>query len=310
MDSPAVAAPAPPPVGRYGPLVHLSRFDEAAEELSWQLPLNGELYRLLPGPDRPDYSLMVLRRPLHFYPPEGFDLERVEAAQRVPDRKGRPMVRVHALVVCARFVGEQLRPRMSDLPVHVAYVIDNSLAREERLDLAKVEYAGSGFLSEGHVDRRPSTVPAPVPISDEEAAQAEPVGGAPAGLAAVSPVEPETKPEPEQKSESPRGPEGEKEPAPGTDVAREAAMILRRGIEERLGRPVDRLTASFSLGDGHRVTGLRGNADGQAPEPTVETFARLNDVFARLGQDPATADVRGVRIHVGQGSEDIELARS
>ena len=70
----------------------------------------------MPGSDRPDYSLMVLRKPLHFYPAEGFDLARVDSGQQVPDRKGRPMVRVHALVVCARFVGHQLHPGMVDLP--------------------------------------------------------------------------------------------------------------------------------------------------------------------------------------------------
>ncbi|HKX69103.1 MAG TPA: hypothetical protein VJN29_17955, partial [Intrasporangium sp.] len=158
MDSPAVAAPAPSQVGKYGPLVHIARFDLAAEELTWQLPVNGELYRLLPGPDRPDYSLMVLRRPLHFYPGhDGFDLERVDPAQRIPDRKGRPMVRVHALVVCARFVGQQLQPGMAEVPVHVAHVIDNSLARDERIDFAKIELAGAGLLSEGHAERRPAS---------------------------------------------------------------------------------------------------------------------------------------------------------
>lgn len=288
MDSPGGTA-APPPVGRYGPLVHISRFDQAAEELTWQLPVNGELYRLLPGPDRPDYSLVVLPRPLHFYPAEGFDLERVAAAQRVPDRKGRPMVRVHALVVCARFVGEQLHPQMSDLPVHIAFVLDDSLARDERLDLAKVEYAGSGFLSEGHAERSPAVAPAPpappAPLDELDEPAEPPVGDAPA-----------------PKEDTPAR-------VPGDDVAREAALLLRRGIEERRGRPVSRLSASFSLDEGHQVTGLRGNADGEAPEPTTETFARLNELFARLGADPSTADVRGVRVRLGEGADDVELSR-
>ncbi len=276
MDSPAVAASAPSQVGKYGPLVHIARFDRAAEELSWQLPVNGELYRLLPGPDRPDYSLMLLRRPLHFYPTEGldgFDMERVDPEQRIPDRKGRPMVRVHALVVCARFVGHQLQPGMADLPVHIAYVIDNSLARDERIDFAKIEFAGAGFLSEGHVERRPSASQPPGPDGSPEANGQEADAG------------------------------------PGADVVREAATILRRGIEERRGKPVDQLSATFSLGEGHRVTGLTGNADGEAPEPTAETFARLNEVFARFGEHPATAQVRAVRIRVGQGVDEIELDR-
>ncbi|HKX68134.1 MAG TPA: hypothetical protein VJN29_13015, partial [Intrasporangium sp.] len=95
----------------------------------------------------------------------------------------------------------------------------------------------------------------------------------------------------------------------GEDVAREAATVLRRGIEDRRGSSVGRLSATFSLDEGHRVTGLTGNADGQPPEPTAETFERLNRVFARLGEHPATADVRAVRIRVGAGSDEIELSR-
>ena len=94
---------------------------------------------------------------------------------------------------------------------------------------------------------------------------------------------------------------------PGADVAREAADVLRRGIEERRGSPVDRLSATFSLGEGHRVTGLTGNADGQSPEPTAETFARLDQVFARLGTQPATAEVRTVQIRLGRGTDEVEV---
>ena len=41
----------------------------------------------------------------------------------------------------------------------------------------------------------------------------------------------------------------------------------------------------------------------------VDDFARLNEVFARLGDHPATADVRAVRIRVSQGLDEIELDR-
>lgn len=154
----------PPPMGRYGPLVAITSFDQAPIELTWQLPVNGELYRLMPGPDRPDYSVMVLERPVHFYPAEGFDRERVPADRRVPDRKGRPMVRVDALVVCSRFVGQQLQPGMKDLPVNVAYVIDDAVLRDPVLDFAKIEYAAIGFLTEGHTE--------PLPPDDGPAAAA------------------------------------------------------------------------------------------------------------------------------------------
>lgn len=158
-ESPAGPQPQPaatgaephPPMGRYGPQVAITGFDQAAEELTWQLPVNGELYRLVPGPDRPDYSIMLLERPLHFYPQPGLRLERVSPELQVTDRKGRPMVRADALVVCARFVGQQLRPGMSELPVNIAFVVDNAVLTEPALDLDKIEYAAIGRLSEGLV---------------------------------------------------------------------------------------------------------------------------------------------------------------
>ncbi len=235
------------PMGRYGPQVAVTRFDTAPRELEWQLPLEGELYRLMPGPDRPDYSLLVLERPLHFYPAPGFDVGRVEAEQRVEDRKGRPMVRVHALLVCARFVGQQLHPGMRDLPVNIAYVIDNSLARDEVVDFAKIEVAAVGFLDEGHSGQ---------PASD---------GSHAVGTAVA--------------------------PANGAvdDVVADAARLLRDGVATHRGRPVDRLTVTFVVGGDHRLAGLSGNADGEAPVPTPETFEQLGVVLARLGQLPHDA---------------------
>jgi hypothetical protein len=236
-EEPAAAAPqgVESPMGRYGPQVSITRFDTAPRELEWQLPLDGELYRLIPGPDRPDYSLLVLERPLHFYPAPDFDQDRVEADQRVEDRKGRPMVRVHALLVCARFVGQQLGPGMRDLAVNIAYVIDNSLARDAVVDFSKIEVAAVGFLSEGH-----TAAPAPLDASDARGETTD-------------------------------------------DVVSEAARVLRDGVAAHRGRPVDRLTATLVVGPDLRLAGLSGNADGEAPVPTPETFEQLNAVLARLG---------------------------
>jgi hypothetical protein len=242
-------------MGRYGPLVSVTRFDTAPPELEWQLPLNGELYRLMPGSDRPDYSLLVLERPLHFYPREGFDLRRVDPEQQVQDRKGRPMVRVHAMLLCARFVGQQLHPGMTDLAVNLAYVIDNSLARDAEVDFAKIEFAAVGSLSEGHQPRPASHAPAVPTEPTSTAGETEPVDAADED-------------------------EGTRHTL--SDVLEEAAATLRAGVEAERKAPVQRLTAGLTLDAEHRLTGLSGNADGQAPVPTPETFARLGEVLARL----------------------------
>lgn len=264
------------PMGRYGPLVTVTRFDTAPPELEWQLPLNGELYRLIPGSDRPDYSLLVLDRPLHFYPRDGFDLGRVEPEQRVQDRKGRTMVRVHALLLCARFVGQQLHPGMTDLSVNLAYVIDNSLARDAEVDFGKIEFAGIGFLSEGR---------------------------APAGGANGAGPAPEAAPE--SGPQAAAGPDAEVTTDAGTttrhtpsDVLDELARTLRRGIEEQRGVPVQRMTAAITLDPELRLTGLSGNADGQAPVPTPDTFGRMAETLGRLGDAVGSDRVAAVTLRV------------
>jgi hypothetical protein len=288
------AAPSTPttnastPTGRYGPLVSVTRFDTAPPELEWQLPLNGELYRLMPGADRPDYSLLVLERPLHFYPAAGFDLGRVEPDQRVEDRKGRTMVRVHALLLCARYVGQQLHPGMTDLAVNLAYVIDNSLARDAEVDFGKIEVAATGFLSEGHTPRpgaasatttTPTTAMTPdaAPVPEPAQATAEQVGP------------------PRGEVTSDDEGSGRHTPSGALD---ELATILRRGVEEQRGVPVRRMTAVLTVDGDHRLTGLSGNADGQAPVPTPETFGRLAEALTRLAGADASAPVAAVTLRV------------
>ncbi|MGO4602866.1 hypothetical protein [Terrabacter sp. 2YAF2] len=246
------------PQGRYGPLVSVTRFDTAPPELEWQLPLNGELYRVVPGSDRPDYSLFVLERPVHFYPRDGFDLDRVEPEQQVQDRKGRTMVRVHALLLCARFVGQQLHPGMTDLAVNLAYVIDNSLARDAEVDFAKIEFAGTGFLSEGHA-----------PGHDTETAATT--------------------------------------RHTTSDVLDELAWTLRHGIEELRGAPLHRMTAAITVDGDHRLTGLSGNADGQAPVPTPDTFGRMAEVLGRLAELDGGERIASVTLRVDDGGVGHEV---
>jgi hypothetical protein len=222
----------------------------------------------MPGSDRPDYSLLVLERPVHFYPAEGFDLGRVEPEQRVQDRRGRRMVRVHAMLLCARFVGQQLHSGMRDLAVNLAYVIDNSLARDAVVDFAKIEFAAVGFLSEGH-SPRPSegsasgSAPEVVDPDDASARVGELLDG--------------------------------------------VARTLHAGVVAFRGRDVERLAATITVGPDHRLTGLSGNADGQAPVPTPETFDRLNAALAGLARLGAAGRVASVTLHVEDGRPRHEV---
>lgn len=339
-------------MGRFGPKVAITGLESAPPELEWQLPLNGELYKLLPGPDRPDYSVMVLERPLHFYPGESFDLGRLEEDQRTEDRRGRPMVRVHALLLCARFVGQQLHPGMSDLAVNLAYVIDNSLARDEVVDFAKIEFAAVGSISEGHreaaaagdaVGEAAAAGDAARPANGDESTGGSEANeitdgndGADSGAGddggysysgadgydsaagsggAADPDVPDSSAglEPGASGEVGRTPanlddEGiepgelaEDGPPPMivmSQVTQEAARTLRDGIAEQRGAHVESITATLTLDEQHRVTGLSGNADGQPPVPTPETFERLNAVLAELNALPANHAVKGLTLRV------------
>jgi hypothetical protein len=69
-------------------------------------------------------------------------------------------------------------------------------------------------------------------------------------------------------------------------------------VAAQRGAPVDRLTAALTLDAEHRLTGLSGNADGQAPVPTPETFARLGELLARLAGHGEAGHVAAVTVRV------------
>lgn len=271
-----------PAMGRYGPRVTVTRFDVAPAELEWQLPIHGELWRLMPGSDRPDYSLMVLERPLHVYPMQGLDPERVAPDLRTEDRKGRPLVRVDALVLCARFVGQQLHQGMVDLAVNLAYVVDNSLSGDQQVDFGKIAFAGVGFLTEGRVGDAPTLGQDQQPIEAESMSTGSTVPTVP-----TTPAEPT---------------------AAVHSVLDEAAICLRDGVAAQRGDPVHRLDATLMVGAGGQITGLTGNADGSAPVPTPATFARLSQLLARLPDNGREGRVVSVTLRVDNDSVSHEVA--
>lgn len=129
---------------------------DAIADAQAQLPVQASPQVTLPGPDRPDYVLCVLERPLHYRPGPDFDLSRTQPEFRQDDEHGLILF-VHAVVVCALFRGDQLHAGMRSLPVRVAYVIDNTVGSDTRLDFGKCDYIGQGFLTD--VTAAPSPTP-------------------------------------------------------------------------------------------------------------------------------------------------------
>lgn len=130
------------------PRVIFSAARSGPAELTSQLPLRGELAGVIPGPDRPDYCLVVLDRPIAFEPPEDFDRDRIR--QSAIDQMALDLddvLPIGTLVVAARQTGLQISPTMVDLVVNIAYVLDESVLTDELLEFDKVHFVAIATLN-------------------------------------------------------------------------------------------------------------------------------------------------------------------
>ena len=107
----------------------ITSVDYAPEDLDEQVPLVVDLIREIRGDDRPDYWLGVVRPPVRWL---------------VDDH----VREVTHLVVAARWQGTAIAPGAKHLPVGIAYVLDQSLLDDTRLDLAKCKYVAIGIATE------------------------------------------------------------------------------------------------------------------------------------------------------------------
>jgi hypothetical protein len=120
----------------------------------------------------------------------------------------------------------------------------------------------------------------------------------------TSAPEPAAAPEPAVASEAPAPPardstdDGATTRHTPSDVLDELARTLRRGIEEQRGAPVHRMTAAITVDPQLRLTGLSGNADGQAPVPTADTFGRMAEVLGQLADLPGSEPISAVTLRV------------
>ena len=96
---------------------------DGAEDFDGTLPLKGEVLRQIPGPDRPDYYLAALETPFTWK---------------------KEKKKISHIVICARWVGGVLSPSMSHTPVNIAYVTDDSVLEDAKLDFQNCYYAAIG----------------------------------------------------------------------------------------------------------------------------------------------------------------------
>lgn len=96
--------------------------DSSPPDLPSQVPFEFELLRQIAGPDRDDYWLAQLVRPLTW-------------ASSSRNRE------IHFITVASRYEGAHVTPEVRRITVGLAYVIDDSLLGDASLTFTKVEYA-------------------------------------------------------------------------------------------------------------------------------------------------------------------------
>lgn len=119
----------------------------AVEELRQQLPATARLWRQIGGPDRPDYALAGLAHPIKYHPAGEFDWSRCQSEFLGEDDAGR-YVSIYAVIIASLMAGTQMHAGMKEFPVRLAYVIDNTLGRDEQLDFAKCDYISYAMIDD------------------------------------------------------------------------------------------------------------------------------------------------------------------
>lgn len=128
----ALAAPADIWAGPVATHFTISDVDYAPADLYDQTPVAARLLRRVPGTDRPDYWLAMLEKPLEWEQSPGVRQE------------------VTHLIVCSRYQGTTISESMTDLVIGIAYVTDESLLEDEKLDFAKCRYVAIGLANTRH----------------------------------------------------------------------------------------------------------------------------------------------------------------
>lgn len=110
--------------------------NDAPEEMLEQCPIEIDLIRELPGPDRRDYWLGKACRPIRW----------------IVDDSEREVTHV---VLAARWRGTGIEEGVEDLPVGIAFVTDDAALDEAELDLGKCRYVAIGVVADSSLAEDP-----------------------------------------------------------------------------------------------------------------------------------------------------------
>ena len=105
--------------------IKISSVDYAPSDLYDQIPFEAEIIRRMPGPDRPDYWLAKLTKPLLWL------------------NNGKHNNITH-VILSTRFVGVEMMVGIQDCAFGIAYVVDDSITKDKHLKFRKCEYVAIG----------------------------------------------------------------------------------------------------------------------------------------------------------------------
>ena len=118
----------------------IDAIDVGPDDLPGQLPALGQLRRVIPGPDRPDYVIAQLDTPLRHHTTldklrhAGVDVAGVDAGIVHVEQDGAATITADVIVMAARLVGQQVHQGMQRFPVNLALALNGSVRSGEQLE--------------------------------------------------------------------------------------------------------------------------------------------------------------------------------
>lgn len=106
--------------------VSIDSITKGPEELMLQIPVILTLEKQMAGKDRPDYFLGKLNKPIYWKDKE---------------------VDIDYVIICSKKKNDPVSKNMKDCLIAIAFVTDQSLLEQDKLDFRKCEYLADGKAS-------------------------------------------------------------------------------------------------------------------------------------------------------------------
>ena len=107
--------------------IEISSIAKGPEELSYQLPINATVLKKIAGQDRPDYHIAELEKSILWI-----------------DKEKDIKKEISHIVIIAKKKAETVERSMKDVKIGIAYVVDDSLLEDAKLNFKKCEYLAVG----------------------------------------------------------------------------------------------------------------------------------------------------------------------